>query len=128
MLVTTYQSTRCHNKESHNIYLRAVENIFSLYLLLPNLSSPSSSSTPPPLHKGCVVLPFQRTANNLSLFVLLSLHLMIYILLVPFGHNLCHLLYPSFLFLVVIPHFAYHAICGVVPQYQYLLPLVVLVY
>ena len=43
MLVTTYQSTRCHNKESHNIYLCSWKR---LYLLLhPLFSSPFLSFT-----------------------------------------------------------------------------------
>jgi len=115
MLVTTYQSTWCLNKESHNIYLHAVENIFSFYLLLlPHLSSPSSFPPSSPSRRLCTVLPFQRTANNLSLLVFLDLPLVIYILSLPLGHNLCQLLYLSFLFLAVIPHFAHHATCGVV--------------
>lgn len=76
-----------------------------------NLSFFPSSS---PSQKLCAVLPTQWTANNLSLLVFLGLPLMIYILLVMFGHNLCHLLYISCLFLVVFPHFAYHATCRVV--------------
>jgi hypothetical protein len=76
-----------------------------IFLLPPPPSSPSQ--------RLCTVSPFQRTANNLSLLAFLGLPLVIYILLVPLGHNLCQLLYLLFLFLVVNPHLAYHAICGV---------------
>lgn len=108
MLITTYQSTRCHNKESHNIYLCSWKH---LYLLLhPLFFFPPSS----PSQGLCTVFPFQRTANNLSLHAFLGLPLMVYILLLLSGHNLCHLLFISFLFLIVFTHFARHVIGGVV--------------
>jgi hypothetical protein len=59
-------------------------------------------------------ITFKTIANSLSLRTLLGLSLMVYILLALSGHNLCHLLYIFLLFLVVLPHFADHAVCSAV--------------